>query len=211
MRVAFVVVGLLGTVSIGLAQQKAVPADEVPPRYGYPYRPRAYPQETTKKALGSVIMAAERGDTNYLVAHLLDPSFVDSRIAERFRQFEPVVMDELTRLREYQRNHPDDTPSSARLPDELPKFQARVAEEARVRAFSQLSRDVREKLVDDPEVLKDLRRFYRSGTFPEAGDNSAKVGLPDVKDRAVFLKKIGDRWYIENRQTEDKVPEAKKE
>jgi hypothetical protein len=76
---------------------------------------------------------------------------------------------------------------------------------------------VKDKLVDDPEVLKDLRRFYRSGTFPEAGGgNTAKVGLPDVKDRAVFFKKIGDRWYIENRQTDEKAPvppspESKKE
>ena len=67
------------------------------------------------------------------------------------------------------------------------------------------------KFADDPESLKDLRRFARGGTFPDpaAPDLAAKVGLPDLKDRAVFLKKIGDRWFVENKQAEDKIEEKK--
>jgi hypothetical protein len=157
--------------------------------------------------LESVLAVAERGDTKYLVAHLLDPVFVDTRVADRGKQFEPAVLEELTRLKDFQRKNPDQSPSDSLVPTDPVKFQARVVADARLRAFNQLTRDVKEKLIDDPEVLKDLRRFYRSGSFPEAGGgDTAKVGLPDVKDRAVFFKKIGDRWYIENRQTDEKAP-----
>ena len=66
-------------------------------------------------------------------------------------------------------------------------------------------------LLDDPEGMKDLRRFNRNGTFPDAGaaDTTAKVGLVDVKDRALFLKKIGDRWFVENRQMDEPASEPK--
>ena len=53
-----------------------------------------------------------------------------------------------------------------------------VSVRARERAFPLLVGDVKEKLADDPQVLKDLRRFYREGTFDEGG----RVTLPDVKD-----------------------------
>jgi hypothetical protein len=212
MRTALVLAAVLGAITFVSAQERPVPPEEVPPRFGLPYRVRTYPQATPKQALESVLAAADRGDVNYLVAHLLDPAFVDARVADRSQQFEPTIADDLARLRDFQRRNPDQTPSNARLPDDPVRFQARVIADARTRAFNQIVQDVREKLIDDPEVLKDLRRFNRQGTFPEAGgDITAKVGLPDLKDRAVFLKKIGDRWYIENRQTDDKVPGPKKE
>lgn len=211
MRTAFAFATLLGTAALALSQERPKQPEEVPPRFGLPYRPKAYPQATPKQALESAIAATEKGDVNYLVAHLLDPTFVDARLADRGKLFERTVEAELIKLRDIQRKNPDNYPVDVQVPEQPAKFQARVEADARARAFAQLVRDVQAKLIDDPEVLKDLRKFNRQGTFPEAGatGDTVKVGLPDVKDRAVFLKKIGDRWYIENRQVEEKEPGKK--
>lgn len=203
MRVLSVAVLLAG--SVALAQEKAKGPEEIPVRYGLPYKAKAYPQATPKEALESVLAAADKGEVSYLVAHLLDPAFVDGRVEDRARQYEPAVEAGLVKKRDAQRQDPAGVRDEDRVPDEPDKFRARVAADARAAAFAQLVRDVGEKLADDPEVLKDLRRFNRQGTFPEAPAETAKVGLPEVRDRAVFLKKVGDRWYVENRQSEEKA------
>jgi hypothetical protein len=79
-----------------------------------------------------------------------------------------------------------------------------AAARARDRAFKRLQGDLREKLTDDPQSVKDLRRIAREGTFADA-DASASATHPEVKGRALFFKKLGDRWFLENRQaTEEK-------
>ncbi|MDB5308447.1 MAG: hypothetical protein JWO38_2649 [Gemmataceae bacterium] len=213
MRCVFALAGLLGAAALAPSQEKPKTADDVRPRFGLAFRPKAYAQATPKQALESAITAADKGEFNYLVAHLLDPAFVDARVGVRARQFEPAIEADLARLREFQQQNLDKVSREDRVPVDPTAFRERVAGEARVAAFRQIVRDVQEKLTDDPEVLKDLRRFNRQGTFPDPGaaGETAKVGLPDVKDRAVYLKKIGERWYVENRQTDEKTPEPKKE
>lgn len=210
MRTLCVVTVLLA--AAGLARtQEGKPKDkgEPPPRFGVPSRVKAYPQATPKQALESVVEAIEKGEITYMLAHLLDPAFVETRVADRAAQFEPAVQSELITLRDFQKKNPDRVSSSNRVPDDAEGFRAMVTDQARDRAFRQFVRDVQDKLTDDPENLKDLRRFLRAGTFNETGD-SARVGLPDVKDRAVYIKKVGERWFVENRQTEEKAPEPKK-
>lgn len=212
MRSLFALAALVGAAGLAAAQEaKPKPPEEVPPRFGVAYRAKTYPQATPKQALESAIAAADRTEFPYLVAHLLDPEFVDKRIGDRSKQVEPAVADELGRLREFQQQNLDRFPPDARVPVDAAKFRARVAADAQAAAFRQFVRDVQEKLTDDPEVLKDLRRFNREGTFPPAGgmDPTAKVGLTDVRDRAVYLKRVGDRWYVENRQTDEKAPDPK--
>ena len=63
---------------------------------------------------------------------------------------------------------------------------------------------MQEKFAEDPDALKSLRRFRSA--FPDekpAGD-AMKLANPDVKGRLLFFKKIGERWFVENRQTEEK-------
>ena len=69
-----------------------------------------------------------------------------------------------------------------------------------------------EKLLNDPQSLKDLKKIMRDGTFADE-PGGARASHPDVKDRALYLKKIGDRWFLENRQedTPAKGPEEKKQ
>ena len=82
------------------------------------------------------------------------------------------------------------------------KFNALIIERSRQLAFRQLIRDVEEKLLNDPQSVRDLRKILRGGTFTEEPGGGDRAAHPDVKDRAVYLKKIGDRWFLENRQEE---------
>lgn len=65
--------------------------------------------------------------------------------------------------------------------------------------FDELIRETNAKLADDPGAVKELRRYLKEGEW-EPGDEATSVKLKDVKNRGVFFKKIGDRWYMENKQ-----------
>ena len=204
----------IGLGAVGLVNAQPPPPKEatIPVRFGLPYRSKTFPQNTPKQTLESVVQAVEKADVSYIVANLLDPTFVDARLAERARQLEPVVEAELLQLRQFQKKNSDRVSPEARIPDDPVKLRALIAERSKERAFRQLVRDVQDKFIDDPESMKDLRRFLRQGTFPPEGGNdvTARVGLSGVTDRAVYFRKIGDRWFIENRQVDDgKPPEPK--
>jgi hypothetical protein len=208
MRRAFSLPILLAAAMLAHAQQPPLAPGEIEPRFEVRAKPKTYPQANPKQALASLIAAADAGDHNYIVAHLMDPEFVNARIALRAKQIKEAVENDLKKVRDVQRQNIGSVPKDARIPEDPAQFAAVVAARARERAFPLLVGDVKEKLADDPQVLKDLRRFFREGTFDEGGRGT----LPDVKDRAVFFKKVGDRWFMENRQTETaaKEPDAKK-
>lgn len=65
--------------------------------------------------------------------------------------------------------------------------------------FEELVRETTSKLADNPAAVKELERFLKEGEW-EGGDTSASAKLKDIKDRQVYLRKIGRRWYLENRQ-----------
>jgi hypothetical protein len=210
-RPVLAAVALLATALLAAAQEAPKVLIEIPPRFGQPARLKTYPQGTAKDALRSAIEAAEKSEYTYLLAHLIDPQFVDNRLAERARQLEPAVEVEFAKLREYQKANPDRVARESRVPDDPVAFKEFAAREARTRALRQIVRDTTDKLADDPQSLKDLRRFLREGTFTDVA-GGVRVTLSDVKDRSVFLRQIGDRWFVENRQVEEakKEPEEKK-
>ena len=48
-----------------------------------------------------------------------------------------------------------------------------------------------------------MRRILRAPSpFAEA-DPVATATLPEIKGRALYFKKINDRWFLENRNTEE--------
>jgi hypothetical protein len=65
-------------------------------------------------------------------------------------------------------------------------------------SFEQQVDDTRRRL-DRPRV-KLLRRFLDDGEWTEHKDEMT-VRLKDVKDRCLYLGKIGDRWYLQNRSS----------
>jgi hypothetical protein len=181
---------------------------EVEPRFGVPPKVKAFPQDTAKKTTLSVIEAIEKGELSYLVAHLMDPGFVELRVADRAKQYEATVEVELSRLRDVQIRQPDQFRPEDRLPTDRAKFRALIIEKSRERSFRQLVRDVENKLLDDPQALKDIKKLFRDGMMTDT-ETGAKLTHPDVKDRALFFRKIGDRWFVENRQEEGITPPKK--
>lgn len=65
--------------------------------------------------------------------------------------------------------------------------------------FKELVAETRSRMAEDPAAVKELRRFAKEGQWEES-DGTATVRLKDVKTRAVFLRRVKDRWYLENRQ-----------
>jgi hypothetical protein len=201
MRLAFAFVLLSG---FPLLAQEPLPSlpKEPEPRFGLPPKLKIYPQATAKKVLESAIEACEKGDYAYLLAHLLDPKFVDLRITDRAKQFEVPVEVELIRLRDYQYANPDKFAPSERLPIDKSAFLDLIVAQSRERAFKQLVRDIAEKMRDDPQSLKDMKKIFNDGTFTDEGNVTRAVHIT-VKDRALYFKKIGDHWFLENRQEEE--------
>ena len=191
----------LGSVTL-VGGQEPAPRDEPQPKFGIPPLLGLYPQTSPKVALESAIKAIEKERFDYIVAQLLDESFVESRIGIRAAELLSAADADLRGKRERQRQDPAAVPADEKLSMEPTAFAASVATEARNRAYKQVVKDVKEKIGDDPEAVKELRRFAREGTVTEAGD-TATITLRDIKERKVYLKKAGNRWYVENKQADD--------
>ncbi len=212
MRLIFALTFLVATAALARTQPPPKDIDTTPqPRFGIPVKLKAYPQDTAKKSLASAVEAIEKGDTAYLIAHLLDPGFVELRVADRAKQFAPTVELELATLRDLQIRNPESVRREDRLPTDRVQFSQLVNQRSRERAFRQLVRDVDDKLLNDPLAFKEMRKILRDGTIADE-PGGAKATHADVKDRALYLKKIGDRWFLENRQEDApaKGPEEKK-
>lgn len=66
--------------------------------------------------------------------------------------------------------------------------------------FDELVEESRTKLAGSPATVKLLRRFLKDGEWDiDKEKNTAAVKLKDLREQQVFLKKVGDRWYMENR------------
>jgi hypothetical protein len=65
--------------------------------------------------------------------------------------------------------------------------------------FEELVRETTGKLSDNPAAVKELQRFLKEGEW-EGSDTTASAKLKENKDRQVFFRKIGRRWFLENRQ-----------
>ncbi len=202
MRPLFALLLIVSTATLARTQPPPKPIDKTPkPRFGVPVKLKTYPQDTPRKALISAVEALEKGETAYLIAHLLDPGFVDLRLSERARQLEPNVELTLSQQRDFQLANRARFAPEDRLPTDRAQFEALIQERSRQLAFRQLIRDVEEKLLNDPQALKDLRKIMRDGAFTDE-PGGTRATHPDVKDKALFLRKIEDRYFLENRQEE---------
>jgi hypothetical protein len=88
-----VVAGLL-CVAVAVAD----PAKDPVPRDRIALDLKTYPQSTPKEALASVLKAIENKRTDYLLAHLADPEFVDRRVKENGGKFADLVEDTKRKL-----------------------------------------------------------------------------------------------------------------
>lgn len=186
----------LMTLTAGLVLAAAATAQDTPDRYGLLHNPDLYRQDTPQETLRSVLGAVARERFDYVAAHLLDPAAVDARLAPYQPYFERVAGEQITA-----------TPAGARLTGAA--LQNRVREVGTRLNFLTLTGQVRHKLSDQPEHLRELRRFLRDGEFQVAGE-TATAKLKELPDRALYFKKIQDRWFLENRKDES-APSPPKE
>jgi len=84
----------------------------------------------------------------------------------------------------------------ARYKDSVPQG----SEKAKVfLAFDRLVKETGQYFLEDPSLLKELRRFAKEGEW-EINDNQAVGSLKSIQGRKVFLRKLEDRWFLENKQ-----------
>jgi hypothetical protein len=176
-----------------VAGAAAAQPDAVPTRFDVIYNPDVYLQDTPQHTLTAVLEAIGRDRYDYLVAHLLDPAFVDGRLGATEVYFERVAADQIGQT----------LAGSALRGAELATRIRTVGLRLNVQ---DLTGQIRRKLADEPGNLRDLRRLARDGQFQVAGE-TATATLADVKVRALYFKKVGDRWYLENRKED--LPPAK--
>ena len=139
---------------------------KAPRRYGMDVDETIYPQQSPKDAMKSIAAALDRKRTDYLLAHLADPAFVDYWV-ERYKV-------------------------------EIPQGKE---EDKRLLAFDKLLRETNQYFQNDPLIVKDLRAFSKEAKWTEAEDGVTAIGAVEtIPARKVFLKKIGDRWFLENKQ-----------
>ena len=199
-------ISLLGALTVAVCGTASAQLEEMPPpRYGVEANLRAYPQSTPKIALQSAIQAIESNRLDYFAAHLLDPDFVKRQVTARIPLVQEAADRELRLLRESQRRNPQQVAVEDRLPDEPEKFAVAVDERARVLAFQLLVRDIRTTLNELPGQVNDLRRFLRLPDIPAEGE-TATASVPTVKGRQLFFRKVGNRWFVEDRQQPRAAP-----
>jgi hypothetical protein len=66
-------------------------------------------------------------------------------------------------------------------------------------AFDRLANETRDHFKDDPGALKELQLFAKSGEW-DSKEATAEAQLKSIPGRRVFLKKMDNRWYLEDRQ-----------
>jgi hypothetical protein len=66
-------------------------------------------------------------------------------------------------------------------------------------AFDKLVSDTVDYFLGDPILIKELRLFARDGMW-DVADDVATGTAKGVPSRKVFFKRIGERWFLENKQ-----------
>lgn len=169
--------------SVAQAQEVKPPRQESRPRFDLRAFEDLYPQDTPQKAMQTVLKLLDRDRYDYMLAHLIDPVFVDGQLAITYPKFEKQA-----------RN---------RVEDSSPTMEASAKESlikkiATQENFQNLQDRLRTTLTDDPGSFKELQRLLKDGVVEESGEAVA-VSSKDIKNRKLFLRKIGDRWFLENR------------
>lgn len=171
MRIALIVVLISG--SIGLAQEKKAE----PPRFGVPAEAELYPQTSPKTTMISITKAFQRNRLDYVLAQLIDPTFVDEKVAQFYRI-------KFGKTPEQDRDNRD--------------YDRRIKE-----AFDDFMKEVSKHMADEPKQSGNLTKLLKEGTIEEAG-TSAKVTHKDIPDLALTLRQLEGRWYMLNDNSPEK-------
>ena len=89
----------------------------------------------------------------------------------------------------------------AQVAEYRPQFAKNKPDARTFLAFDRLVQDTVAYYLSDPLLVRELRLFARDGAW-EVNDDAATGVHKDVPARKMFLRRIGERWFLENRQQE---------
>jgi outer membrane receptor for Fe3+-dicitrate len=164
-----------------------------------------YPQIDPKITLDSAVKVLEAKRYELFAAHYLDPEYFDAKVIDRAKTLEEGIEKEFLAKREDQKRNPSIVTADNRLPYEPKPFQEKIRLEAMKRAFGLSVKDMTDHMADSPETPRLFRKFWRSGDLVEAG-MTASFTHKDHPGFTIYMKRVGDRWLLENRQTEEVKP-----
>ena len=163
MRLSLFIVAL-AVFSMTAAAQDEVKPKKTPRRFGFDVDETTFPQKTPAEAMKSIGTALDRKRLDYMLAHMVDPKYVDYWV-DRYKTVFAMGSDEAKGLL----------------------------------AFDRLVRETNLYYQDDPVLLRELRVFARDAEWTE--DDGVAFGVvKTIAARKVYLRKIGDRWFLDNRQ-----------
>ena len=110
-------------------------AQDVPPRFDVIYNAEFYRQDSPQEALKSVLGAISRDRYDYVLAHLMDPAYVDARLASTRTYFDRVAAEQIGA-------------TNAGKAMNAADFQGRTREMATRLNIKQLAEQFRQKLAD---------------------------------------------------------------
>ncbi|GEM_PF-452382 len=82
---------------------------------------------------------------------------------------------------------------------EYKAFQKGSAEAKTVLAFERLARETVLHFQEDPLLIKELRQYVKDAEW-EIQEATAVGTLKTASPRRVYLRKVEERWFLENRQ-----------
>ena len=192
-------------------------------RYGVAGNLEFYPQSSAKDALNSAAKLLEKKRYSYILAHIVDPTLVDDRVAKKAQKLTAAVEKELDAKRSEQKAS---AKSGLTFDEQIPLdpfgFAERVKAEATKRAFESLVKELESNLGEAPEQVLQLMRFAKEGVITENGP-TASVAVKEIMGKQVYLKQADSigfkeglnldgkralvkqtvtRWHLEDRQTE---------
>lgn len=87
----------------------------------------------------------------------------------------------------------------ARVAEYMPSFAKSAPDAQTLLAFDRLVQETVQYYLTDPALVRQLRLFARDAVWEEADDVATGVHK-DVPARKMVLRRIGDRWFMENKQ-----------
>ena len=84
--------------------------------------------------------------------------------------------------------------------EEYKKLFAGKEESRTLLAFERLAKETEKYFQDDPLLVQDLKRFAKDGVWKTEAA-TAVCTLKALPGRQVFMRKVQNRWFLENKQS----------
>ena len=189
----FLAAALLCAISSGQGDEKKKSAR----RFGFDVDQVTFPQKTPAEAMKSIGLALDRKKVDYLLAHMTDPGYVNYWVERYWRDSirQSLSRQNVTANPEELERRVQAEFNSARI------LEAEQGKESggRLLAYDRLTRETNLYFQNDPLIVKDLRIFAKDAKWEEK-DDIATGTVETIAARKVFLRKVGERWFLKNEQ-----------